>query len=639
MADPVLETVDRVLYSKDELVAKFGWEEYVIFGLMLGVSASIGVFFAWKGQKNNAEFLYGGKSMGTLPMAMSLFASFMSAITLLGTPAETYLNGTMYCVLVFCYPLTMAASAYIYMPVFYKLNVSTSYEYLEWRFARPVRILASACFTLQMTLYMAIVVYTPALALSQITDFDVDLICAVVFLVCIFYTSIGGIKAVMWTDTFQTLVMFGSYLAIVIKGNNDSGGATTVYDRSYQTGRIELFNFDLDMTTRHTVWNLIIGGYFVWLTLYGINQTQVQRYLSVRKQSDIRRAIWWNMFGVIALLLMCAYAGMVIFAYYDTSGCDPVRAKLVDKTDQLLPLFVMQVMGDIPCVPGLFVAGVFSGALSTVSSGLNSLAAVTLQDFIQAACNVEISEKSKIWTTKGLAVGYGVLSYGVVFLVKYFPAVLEAALGLYGIVGGPVLGVFTLGMFNPWANAIGAFTGTMTALIFTMWIGFGQTAAKNFGTYKITPLPTRVDGCPAGWVNETTTATSGLLPEEDETDFNHLALYNISYMWFSTIAVMTCFTVGSIVSFLTRPQDPKKLNPDLISEILPKLFGGCWPKAVKKYIYSLDIGSEYVPSEREKDLRARQIMGEEMHCNKDMENGKPTLTGNKNPAFEMSEPS
>ena len=114
----------------------------------------------------------------------------------------------------------------------------------------------------------------------------------------------------------------------------------------------------------------------------------------------------------------------------------------------------MQVMGDIPCIPGLFVAGVFSGALSTVSSGLNSLAAVVLQDFFIATCRKDFSENVKSMISKILAAGFGLLGYGVVFLVKYLPGVLEAALGIFGIVGGPVLGGFTLGMFVPWANSL-----------------------------------------------------------------------------------------------------------------------------------------------------------------------------------------
>ena len=146
---------------------------------------------------------------------------------------------------------------------------------------------------------------------------------------------------------------------------------------------------------------------------------------------------------------------------------------MVSKPDQIFPIFVMQVMGDISCIPGLFVAGVFSGALSTVSSGLNSLAAVVLQDMFISACNMKFDEKKKTIITKSLAVGFGILSYVFVFMVKYLPGVLEvicmwksftvgmditwtfqAALGIFGIVGGPVLGGFTLGMFIPWANSL-----------------------------------------------------------------------------------------------------------------------------------------------------------------------------------------
>ena len=172
---------------------------------------------------------------------------------------------------------------------------------------------------------------------------------------------------------------------------------------------------------------------------------------------------------------------------------------------------------------GLFVAGVFSGALSTVSSGLNSLAAVVLQDILVSACNKNYTEKVKTFLTKGLAVGFGVLSYALVFLVKYLPGVLEAALGIFGIVGGPVLGGFSLGMFIPWANSLGAFVGMFTSLIFTMWFGFGQSFAKNFGTWSsgMTVKPTYTDGCPSEFLTTTTTTpfpelSNGTTPATDE---------------------------------------------------------------------------------------------------------------------------
>ena len=156
------------LFSKDELIDKFTWPNYAVFFIMLFISAAIGVYFWWRGQKTTAEFLMASRSMTTLPMAFSLVASFMSAITLLGTPADIYISGTQYMLLPLAYPLVMLGTIKIYLPVFDKLDVSTSYEYLGRRFGKSVHLLASSCFVLQMVIYMAIVVYTPALALSQV---------------------------------------------------------------------------------------------------------------------------------------------------------------------------------------------------------------------------------------------------------------------------------------------------------------------------------------------------------------------------------------------------------------------------------------------------------------------------------------
>ena len=439
----------------------------------------------------------------------------------------------------------------------------------------------------------------------------------------------------MWTDAFQAIMMFGSFLAVIIKGNADAGGSHVVFDRNYQTGRIEIFNFDPAMTTRHTVWAMIIGGYFTWISVYGINQTQVQRYLTVPDKKKVVKAIWWNVIGIGSLLLMCSYAGLVIFAFYDIKQCDPIKAKMVDKADQLFPLFVMQVMGDIPCIPGLFIAGVFSGALSTVSSGLNSLAAVVFQDIFVSACNKDFPEKTKTILTKGLAAGFGFLSYGVVFLVKYLPGVLEAALGIFGIVGGPVLGGFTLGMFIPWANSLGAFVGMFSSLIFTMWFGFGQSFAKNFGTYQsgMTVKPTTIDGCPADIFNVSATTTPAPIVD-DGYEFPHVEIYNVSYMWFSAIPCIMTIVVGTIVSLAHKPQDPKTLNPKLISPVMPQLFEW-WPKftGVYDYILSLKIGSQYVESEKCRRIRSQQIMTN----NNDDVITPARISAETNAAFELNE--
>ena len=126
--------------------------------------------------------------------------------------------------------------------------------------------------------YLAIVVYAPALALAQVTGLNMDLSIGLTFVVCIFYTSLGGLKAVIWTNVFQALCMISSCLVVVILGEKQiKGGAEQVFKVSYESKRIELFEFDPSIFVRHAFWSQVFGGYFTWMTIYGINQTMIQR--------------------------------------------------------------------------------------------------------------------------------------------------------------------------------------------------------------------------------------------------------------------------------------------------------------------------------------------------------------------------
>ncbi|XP_069191851.1 sodium-coupled monocarboxylate transporter 1 isoform X2 [Procambarus clarkii] len=480
--------------SVTELADRFTWIDYTVFGLMLGVSAFIGIFYGCFGKKQDTkDFLVAGKSMTTFPVAMSLIASFMSAITLLGTPSEVYQFGFIYWLIIFSYMLVMPAAAYLYFPVFHELQVISAFEYLEKRFHRAVRWLGSLVFIIQMTLYMAIVVYAPALALAQVTGFDVYISVSLICFVCIFYTTLGGMKAVLWTDALQTVIMYGSIIFIIIKGTLDVGGFSAVWARNAESGRTQLIDFDPDPTTRHTFWSLVIGGYFTWISIYGVNQAQVQRYLCVQTRQMAVNTLWINLVGLVILMVTCSFGGMVVYAkYYD---CDPVRAGVVTKEDQVFPLFVMDTLGQWQGLPGLFVAGIFAGALSTVSSGMNSLAAIVLEDFVKNGCYPGISDKACTSVSRGLSLFFGLLTFALVFVTEQLGNILSAALSIFGLVGGPLLGVFTLGMFFPWANATGAFVGEIVSLIFMFWIGVGHHMARYSGQIKLESMPTSIDGC------------------------------------------------------------------------------------------------------------------------------------------------
>jgi sodium-coupled monocarboxylate transporter 8/12 len=186
-------------------------------------------------------------------------------------------------------------------------------------------------------------------------------------------------KAVLMTDVFQSILMFAAVFSVIIYAVIDKGSFANIWEIAQLGNRTELLNFNPDPTERHSWFSLIIGGGITFLSLYAVNQTQVQRYLTVKDLKTAQKALWLNWPILTCLSLSTSFSGLAIYSkYYD---CDPVSAKVISNVDQLMPLYVVDTMGNIPGLSGLFVAGIFSASLSTVSASLNSLAAVTVEDY------------------------------------------------------------------------------------------------------------------------------------------------------------------------------------------------------------------------------------------------------------------
>lgn len=238
---------------------------------------------------------------------------------------------------------------------------------------------------------------------------------------------------------------------------------------------INYVSFDIDPTTRHTWFTIIIGSTFTNLTLYAVNQTQIQRLMTVKNLKSAQTALWWNWPILSALSLLTSFSGLVIYYYYRT--CDPLSQGRISSRDQNMPIYVVDALGNIPGLSGLFVSGIFSASLSSVSACLNSLAAVTLEDYFKP---LYAKIKKKPWGVtssllpKMIAGFYGLVCVGIAFLAQFLGGVLQTSLTVFGVVGGPLLGLFTLGMTTKLANQWGAITGLVVGVCISMWIGFGE---------------------------------------------------------------------------------------------------------------------------------------------------------------------
>lgn len=230
------------LHHMDSL--RFGVWDYTLFGLVMALSVLIGLyygFFAKRKQDNTEQYMLGGKKMNVFAVSASLIASHVSGITLLGVPSDIYVYGSQYWMIVIPVITVAVSLLYIYLPVYHDMQVSSSFQYLEKRFNRKIRLVASFVFLFSCMLYTPIVIYGPAVAFSQVSGISVNLVGPLVCIICVFYTTIGGLKAVVWTDFVQFIVMMAAILAVIFLGMDKAGGWTNVWKTSEAGGRLIFF--------------------------------------------------------------------------------------------------------------------------------------------------------------------------------------------------------------------------------------------------------------------------------------------------------------------------------------------------------------------------------------------------------------
>ena len=269
---------------------------------------------------------------------------------------------------------------------------------------------------------------------------------------------------------------------------------------------------DPSLLTRHTFWSQTVGGYFTWMTIYAVNQTMIQRYLTVKDLKTAKTFIWLSGIAITVILSIVAYGGLIIFSRY--LNCDPISSGLVSTKDQLLPLFVMDILEHVPGFPGTSLA---------------------LEYIVKPYYKKDLSDDTATKIFKLLGVGFGVFSYLLTFLVQNIPGLVQAWLGIFGVFGGPVLGLFSLGMYIQWASARAAMISAVTSLVFILWGAMGGNVSRVNNIYTAEKLPVQTTGCPASWNSSTITSANILEPPTLDW-WIHLSINETSYMWISGIS-------------------------------------------------------------------------------------------------------
>ncbi|XP_058641068.1 sodium/iodide cotransporter isoform X2 [Onychostoma macrolepis] len=513
--------------------------DYVVFAAMLGVSVAIGLFQSLRkssGRSNVDSFFTGGRDFSAVPVGLSLCASFMSAVQVLGVPSEAYLYGFKFLYMCLGQALNSLITAVLFVPVFYRLKITSSSQYLGMRFGRGMQLLGSLQFIVATLLYTGIVIFAPAVILNQATGINMWASLFSTGLICTFYTTVGGMKAVIWTDVFQIVVMLSGFIAVFIQGTILAGGPARVLEIANNGSRINFNDFVINPQMRYSFWSFTVGGTMVWLSMYGANQAQVQRYISCRTEKQAQLALLVNQTGRISA------------------------------PDQYMPYLVLDIFRNHPGFPGLFLACAYSGTLSTVSTSINAMAAVTMEDVMKPWL-ITVSQRKQLLLSKLLSLLYGLGCITMAALSSLLDwGVLQGSFTVMGVVNGPLLGAFVLGMFVPATNKPGVFSGVAVGSCLSLWLAVGSTI------YPPSPqimgvLPTSAGHCLASnaTLNSTITVTeSSILASSVPLDYGLQNIYSISYLYFGALSTSAVVLVGVVVSYITGPTKKDSISPGLL---------------------------------------------------------------------------
>ncbi len=446
----------------------FGMVNYIVlFGYLLSM-VGVGLYFAKK-SKNTNDFFRGGQHIPWWAAGCSIFATMLSSLTFTGIPSKAFAQDWVYSVGNFMIPVVSVIAVFVAMPFFRRIDATSAYEYLERRFSRGVRLFGSASFTLFHIFRMAVVMSLTGLAMAVATPLTPSQSVMLMGFLSITYCTMGGIEAVIWTDTIQTLVLMGgAVLAFCLLIAGVDGGVNGFFSAANDADKFAIANFHWDVSsTQIALWVIVVGAIAQNLSSYTADQAVVQRYMTTADQKLAARSIWTNAVLTIPATLLFFGIGTALFAFY-RSHPDKLDATIT--TDQIFPLFIATEM---PIgIAGLIVAGVFAAAQSTVSTSMNSTATTIITDFMRPfhACKSETGYLNAARFSTFLIGVLGTL-LGLVFVNPEIKSLFDAFIKVIGLFMGVLGGLFVLGALTRRANATGAMIGAVVGagFMFYLW--------------------------------------------------------------------------------------------------------------------------------------------------------------------------
>jgi SSS family transporter len=292
--------------------------DWIVMILTIVAIPSFGLWRA-RGSKTVNQYLLAGKSMPWYAMGLSIMATQASAITFIATTGQAYVDGMRFVQFYFGLPIAMVILSATAVPIFHKSGVYTAYEYLERRFDSKTRALAALVFLIQRGMAVGLALYAPAIVMSVIFAWPDRITTLVIGIVCVLYTTMGGIKAVTWTDVLQMSIIFSGLLLGLITVVSLMPHGVSFADAVYLAGAVGKLNavdLHFDPDNRYNLWSGLIGGTFLALGYFGCDQSQVQRYLTGKSVAQSRLSLLFNAMAKVPMQFFILFVGAMVFVFY-----------------------------------------------------------------------------------------------------------------------------------------------------------------------------------------------------------------------------------------------------------------------------------------------------------------------------------
>lgn len=443
--------------------------DYIIVAVYIAGFLLLGRYF--KDNKSGEDYFLGGKNFGWFALALSTAATQLSAISFVSAPAFVGLKqggGMKWLTFELAVPLAMLFLMTFLIPPLYKSGIVSVYGYLEKRFSSSTRVILSIVFQISRAFATGVMVYTVALILTSVLAIPMWQTIAIIGVVTLVYSLQGGMKAVVYGDVIQMIVLLGGLVICFIYGLDLIGGWDQFVAKVDQT-RLTAIDFNamgVNKDDDFGFWPMLLGGFFLYVSYYGTDQTQVQRLFSAKNMETVKTTLMVNGLMRFPITLFYCVMGLVI-GTFALSTPEFIAKIPADKPDLMMPVFITEYLPH--GLIGILIVAIISAAMSSLSSTLNSLSATTVEDLFNR--NNQLDTKTYMKYSKWTSLFWGLVCLVLAFYTgDIAKTVIEAINKIGSVFYGPILATFIAAIALKRVSAKGANIGLVVGVLVNVYL-------------------------------------------------------------------------------------------------------------------------------------------------------------------------